>query len=184
MGVSMAEDNELDDLDENGAPGKGKLFLIIGIVVLLLIGAGAAFFLLSGDEEAGQQEASEEVVEEDDGEKIPQYHAVPKPKEPGMVIIMQPGTPFKQAQMSFRIFTYSPDLVDYMVKNDPMIRHHILNTLSLQESKLFLDKAGREKIQAAMKDALVEMMSNSKVEEEQKLGKKIEAVYFTTFILQ
>lgn len=182
----MADDKtDVDELEEGEAKGKGKLFLIIGIAVLLLIAvATAAFFLLSDDEEASGEEAVEEVVEEEEGEKVAQYYAVPKEKEPGMVIIMQPGTGFKQAQMSFRIFTYSPALVDYLAKNDPMIRHHILNTLSLQDNKLFIDKAGREKMQEALKKTLVDLLTNSQVEEEQKLSNKVEAVYFTTFILQ
>ena len=183
----MADENtDVDELEEGEGQGKGKLFLIIGLALLIIIGAAAAFFLLSGDDEAADGEAVEEVaeVEEDEGEKIPQYYAVPREKEPGMVIIMQPGTPFKQAQLSFRIFTYSPELVDFLVKNDPMIRHHILNTLSLQDNKLFLDKAGREKMQEALKKTLVDLLASSKIEEEQKLSNKVEAVYFATFILQ
>ena len=182
----MADENtDVEELDEEAAgKGKGKLFLIIGIVVLILIGAAGAFFFLSGDDEAAEDEVTEAVVEEDEGEKIALYHAVPKPKEPGMTIIMQPGTGYKQAQISFRIFSYSPDLVDYLVKNDPMIRHHILNTLSLQDPQLFISKAGREKMQQALKQTLVDLLQNSQVEEEQKLSNKVEAVYFTTFILQ
>ena len=182
----MADENtDVDELDEEGAgKSKNKLFLIIGVAVLLLIGVAGAFFFLSGDDEMTEDEAAEEVVEEEEGEKIAQYYAIPKPKEPGMTIIMQPGTGFKQAQMSFRIFTYSPELADYLVKNDPMIRHHILNTLSLQDSELFISKEGREKMQEALKKTLVDLLAKSKVEEEQKLSNKVEAVYFTTFILQ
>lgn len=182
------EDNEFDELEDGEGKGKGKLFLIIGIVVLVLMGAAGAFFLLSGDEEVADGEdakATEEiVVEEDQEERVAKYYAVPKEKEPGMVLILNPGTKFKQVQVSFRIFTYSPALTDYLVKNDPLIRHHILNTLSLQDSKLFLSRKGREKTQAALKDMLVKLLANSKNKEEQKLSKKVEAVYFSNFILQ
>lgn len=180
----MADEEAGIGEDGEGSGGKGKLLLIIGVVVVLLIAGGLAFFLLSGgDESAEVAEDATEVVEEE-GEKVAAYHAVPKPKEPGMVVILPPGTPFKQAQMSFRIFTYSPALIDYLVANDPKVRHHILNAVQLQDGKLFLDRAGREKLQAAIKDALVEMLNSSKVPEEQQLADKVDNVYFTTFILQ
>jgi flagellar basal body-associated protein FliL len=47
-----------------------------------------------------------------------------------------------------------------------------------------MSKAGREELQAAVKKTLVDMLSESKVEEEQKLAKKVEAIYFTGFVLQ
>ena len=181
----MAEDDDFEELEDDEAKGKGKLFLIIGLAALIVIGAAGAFFLLSGgEEEVAEGEVAEEVVEEEEGEKVAQYYAIPKEKEPGMVLILNPGTKFKQAQLSFRIFTYSPAVYEYLVKNDPLIKHHILNTLSLQDSNSCLSLKVSEKVQAALKDMLVELLANSDNEEEKKLGKKVEAVYFANFILQ
>lgn len=185
----MAEDeNKADELDEEaegGGSGKKKLFLIIGVVALLLIGvAGAAFFLMGDDSAEENTEEAAEVEEEEEGEKIAQYHAIPPAKASGMVISLLPGTGFKQAQVSLRVFTYSEALVDYLKQNDPMIRHHILNTLSTEESSKFMSKAGREQLQAALKKTLVDMLSESKVEEEKKLSNKVEEIYFTGFVLQ
>jgi len=183
----MAEEEKIEAEDgEEGGNGKGKLFLIIGVVALLLIGGGAAFFLLGGEEAPVDGEATEEAADavEEDGEKIAAYHAIPKTKEPGMVISLLPGTNFKQVQLSIRVFTYSPELVEYLEKNDPMLRHHIVNLLGTQESAKFIDRAGRESLQIELKDMFTDLLTNSKVEEEQKLAKKIEDVYFTEFILQ
>ncbi len=174
-----------EDGEAEGGKSKKKLFIIIGAVVLLLIGAAVPFLMMGGDEETEESEnAEEEVVEEDTGPKIPQYHAIPGKKEPGMIITMAPGTKFRQAQMSFRIFTYSSELVEYLKKNDPMIRHHILNTLSTADNAKFLDKAGREELQKELKQALVDVLANSANEEEKKLADKLENVYFNSFILQ
>ena len=101
-----------------------------------------------------------------------------------MVITMAPGTQFRQAQVSFRIFTYSSELVEYLKKNDPMIRHHVLNTLSTADNAKFLSKAGREELQKELKQALVDVLSNSGNEEDKILAEKVENVYFNTFILQ
>jgi flagellar FliL protein len=169
-----------------GGAGKKKLFLIIGIVVLLLVG-GIVGFLLMGGDEAAEGDASEKTAEaepEDEGEKIPIFYAIPKEREPGMVISLEPGTGFKRAQVSFRIFTYSSAVSDFLSANDPMIRHNLINTLTTQDNQKFLNKSGREDLQKTLKKMLSDLLKNSKNEEEQKLSNKIEDVYFTTFILQ
>ena len=182
-------DEQAEEFDEEGEGEGGKsrkkLYIIIGAVVLLLILAAVPFLMMGGDEEGEEEENTEdEVVEEDTGPKIPQYYAIPAKKEPGMTITMEPGSKFRQAQMSFRIFTYSSELVEYLKKNDPMIRHHILNTLSTADTANFLDKAGRENLQQDLKQALVDVLGKSSNEEDQKLADKLENVYFHTFILQ
>ena len=184
----MADEEPAEELteEEEGGAGKKKLFIIIGAVVLLLIlGGVAAVFLAGGDEESAEGEATEEVVEEEpQGEKIPIFYAVPKEREPGMVISLEPGTGFKRAQVSFRIFTYNQAVADYLAANDPMIRHNLINTLTTQDNQKFLNKSGREELQKSLKQMLSDLMKKSNNEEEQLLADKIEDVYFSTFILQ
>ncbi len=179
----MAEEENTTEAEEGGS--KKKLFIIIGAVVFLLIAGGVtAFFLLSGDESAEneeQQEVAAEAVEED---KVPTYYAVPKPKEPGLVISLLPGTRFKQAQINMTLFTNSPMLADYLVKNDPMIRHHIINYLSTEKPELFIDRKGREKMQEGLKNKLSEVIASSANEQDRLLADKLENVYFSKFILQ
>lgn len=182
----MAEDKaeELDGEDE-GSKSKKKLFIIIGAVVLLLIGAAVPFLMIGGDEDAEEAETTEEVApEEDSGPKIAQYHAIPGAREPGMTITMAPGTKFRTAQMSFRVLTYSPELVEYLKKNDPMVRHYILNTLTTADTSKFMDKAGREQLQQDLKKMMVEMLANSANPADQALSDKVEDIYFNTFIMQ
>lgn len=183
--------DEKDNVEEEGeGKGKGKLFIIIGVVVLLLIGGAAAFFLMGGEEEPKEGEKTEESAEaeedeeEEEGEKIAVFHALPGAKEPGLVISLNPGTKFKQVQISMRFMTYKQELVDYLAKNDPMIRHHVINLLGTQDPKKFMDRAGREELQQMIKDKIVELLENSKNKDEKKLKKKLEEVYFSSFILQ
>jgi flagellar basal body-associated protein FliL len=118
------------------------------------------------------------------GERIPIFYAIPKEKEPGMVISLEPGIGFKRAQVSFRVFTYNADVSDYLKANDPMIRHNLINTLTTQDNQKFLNKSGREELQITLTKMLSDLLKNSKNEEEQKLSDQIEDVYFSTFILQ
>jgi len=189
MGITMADEDQADEFAEEGegeaGAGKKKLFLIIGAVVLLLIAGAVPFLFMGGDDEAAEGEESAETAEvEDEGERIPIFHAVPKAKEPGMVISLEPGTGFKRAQVSFRIFTYSPAVSEFLTANDPMIRHNLINTLTTSDNQKFLNKSGREELQKTLKKMLSDLLKNSKNEEEQVLADKIEDVYFNTFILQ
>ncbi|MBT8438999.1 MAG: flagellar basal body-associated FliL family protein [Gammaproteobacteria bacterium] len=187
----MAEEDQADEFAEEGegegGAGKKKLFIIIGVVVLLLIGGTVPFLFMGGDDEAADGDETEQTAEaavEEEGEKIPIFHAVPKAKEPGMVISLEPGTGFKRAQVSFRIFTYSPAVSEFLTANDPMIRHNLINTLTTSDNQKFLNKSGREELQKTLKKMLSDLLKNSKNEEEQMLADKIEDVYFNTFILQ
>lgn len=184
----MADDNEVIDIGEEGeGSSKKKLFIIIGVVVLLIIGAAAAFFLMGGEDEAADPDKTEEVAEEEpeeEGEKIPSHYALPGVKEPGLIIPLQPGTAFRNAEISLKFFTYNQGMIDYLSKNDPMIRHHMINTLSTLESSKFTTRAGREEIQAALKAKVVEVLENSKSEEDKKLANKLEDIYFDKFVLE
>lgn len=187
----MAENEEEveDEFAEEGAEGGKKKLLIIGIAVavLLVIGGAAAFMLLGGDaEEAGDDEAAEEVAEADqpDGERVPYFYAVPKDREAGLVISLEPGTGYRQAQVSFRILTYSAALKDYLAANDPMIRHYLINTMTTTDTAKFLNKSGRIELQASLTEMLRDILAKSANEEEQQLADQVENVYFNTFVLQ
>ncbi len=186
----MADEDKAGEFTEEGEGGSGKkkLFIIIGAVVLLLIiGGVAAVLLMGGDDEAAEGDESgkaAETVAEEGGEKIPIFHAIPKAREPGMVISLEPGTGFKRAQISFRILTYSPEVSEYLKANDPMIRHNLINTLATSDNQKFLNKSGREELQKTLKQMLADLLKNSKNEQEQMLADKIEDIYFNTFILQ
>jgi flagellar FliL protein len=183
----MAKEPEKEKAGEEqeGGGSKTKLFIIIGVVVLLLIGGGVAAFLMMGgeEEEAGEEAAKEEVVAVEE-ESVATYLPVPGAKEPGFVIVLGEGSRFRQAQVSLMLFTHSPMLGEYLKKNDPMVRHHIVNYLGTEDVNNFTDRAGREKIQQGLKDKLIEAIKASPVEADKLLADKLEAVYFTQFVLQ
>ncbi len=182
----MAEEQQ-ETQEENADGGsKKKLFIIIGAVVFLLIASGVAAFMLLGgdDEETAETEESAPQTEEIEEDRIASYYALPRKKEPGFVIMLQEGTRFKQAQVSVKLFTYSSLLKDYLTTNDPMMRHHIVNYLGTEPAKNFIDRAGREKMQEGLRNKLVEVIESSANEQDKLLGKKLEDVYFTQFVLQ
>ena len=178
----MADD--LEDLSEEEGEGnsKKKLYLIIGVaMVVLLLGSSAAMYFLLGGDETGDADSTEQAVEvEEEGEKIATYYEM----KPEFILSLPSGGRFKQAQIGVQVFTYKPELVDYLRKNDPMLRHHLLNLLNAQDSDTLSERSGREKLQAAFKDKLVELIAASSNPEESALSTKVEQIYFTSFVLQ
>ncbi len=151
--------------EEEGGGSKKKLFIIIGAAVLLLvIAGGAAVFLLGGES------AEDGVVEE--GE--PMYHEF----EPTFVVNLAPGSDSRMLQVAIEIMARTPSVIDTLVANDPMIRHHILVLLEGKKSGEIMDAKGREALQKSIHDMLA-----GKLKELNEPG-EIKGVYFTQFVMQ
>lgn len=161
----MADEKNIatEDEEEEGGGSKKKLFIIIGAAaLLLLVAGGAAFFLIGGEPDDG-------VVE---GE--PMYHEL----EPTFVVNLAPGGDSRMLQVAIEIMARTPSVIDTLVANDPMIRHHILVLLEGQKSGEIMDAKGREVLQASIHEMLA-----AKLKELQEPG-EIKGVYFTQFVMQ
>jgi flagellar FliL protein len=171
----MADEQGTEELDlGEEKSGKSKLIIIIAAVAVLLIGGGvAAYFLLfSGDEEAADENA-EAVAEESESEKGPaEYLALDPP-----FVVTLPGKPsLLQVGVSVR-FT-SEGLADFVSHNDPMIRHNLLNLLSTVDAKELKQRAAKEALQKKMLGEL------NRILKELKAPGEVEALYFTSFVMQ
>jgi flagellar FliL protein len=171
----MADEKGTEDLDlGEEKSGKSKLIIIIAAVAVLLIGGGvAAYFLLfSGDDEE-TEEASEEVTEVSEKEAGPaEYLALNPP-----FVVTLPGKPsLLQVGVSVR-FT-GEGLADFVSHNDPMIRHNLLNLLSTADAKALKQRDAKEALQQQMLDEL------NRILKELKAPGEVEALYFTSFVMQ
>jgi len=180
----MAEEKLEEDLDlgeEKQGASKKKLIIIIGATVLvLLLGAGAAWFFMSGDDEADVKSAETEQTDSegkgtDGGEKGPaMYHSM----APVFVANLPPGSGAKMLQVGVDLMMRDPELLEFIKLNDPMIRHQLLNLFSTQDAKALRKRNGKEKLQAAALETI------QKIVKDQDGPGKLEAVYFTSFVMQ
>ena len=181
----MAEKQAEEDLDlgeEKQGASKGKLMIIIGAAVLVLaLCGGAAWFFMSGDEEAGAETADTEQADgdkkaaEEEEEKGPaMYHSL----APVFVANLPPGSGAKMLQVGVDVMMRSQELLDFIKLNDPMIRHKPLDLFSTQDAKTLRKRAGKEKLQAAALEVI------QKIVKEQDGPGKVEALYFTSFVMQ
>ncbi len=170
----MAKKSPEEDLDLGieQEPRSKKLIIIIAVALLVLIGTGVGvwWFLLSGDEE----QVAEESVEE---EKVKQP-AIYLPMEPAFVINLPAGSKAKLLQASIQVMSRGQETIDFIKHNDPMIRHNLLNLIGSHKDEELSTRDGKEKLQEEVKIAL------NKIIIDQGGSGEIEAVYFTSFVMQ
>lgn len=168
----MADAKIDEDLDLGiEKSSKKKLIIIIAAVLLLLIVGGVAgWFFLSGDEDS--EEATEETVVEETLPPI--YHAL----DPQFVVNLPPGGKAKMLQAGVQVMTRNAETVEFLKSNDPMIRHNLLNLFGEQEASSMSDRAGKEALQGKVLEIL------NKIIKDQSGPGEVEAVYFSSFVMQ
>ncbi len=168
----MADEKDIADDAAPAGGGKKKLILIVaGAVVLMSLGAGGAVFLFMGGEDSAPN-GEAEVVEEEQGDPV--YHAF----KPAFVVSLPPGGPAGMLQVGIDVMTRTPEVVEVLQANDPMLRHHIINLLEGQEAAALMTLEGKQALQTALHELL-----SDKLEEFDEPG-KIKGVYFTQLVLQ
>lgn len=173
----MADDDkelDLDSTDKKG--GKGKLILIIVLGFLLLTGAvvGTLFFtgvIGSGgkaDGDATETEAQEKAI----GPAI--YYEL----KPEFVVNFEGEQSANYLQVDIQLMTRDSAAVNIFKEHEPLIRNNILLVLSSQKYDELRTLAGKEKMRADVLATVQQVV-------EAEMGKpEVEAVYFTSFIMQ
>jgi len=169
-------DDELD-LGVEKAPTPWKKILIIGAAILLLIGVGGGitYFLVAPSEETKSENVADDKAEvEEKGPAI--YHNF----KPVFVVNLSPGgkRKAKMLQIDVQALMYSEELMDFLKHNDPMIRHHLLQLFGSRAASDLANREGKEKLQ---KDVLEELQ---RIVKEQGGPGSVEAVFFTSFVMQ
>ncbi len=172
-------DDELD-LGTEKAPAPWKKILVIALGMLLLVGVGVGityFLLAPSDEDTSQEAAQGGETEEKEEEKGP---AIYWDFEPVFVVNLSPDgkSRAKMLQIGVQALTRSEDLIEFLKHNDPMIRHHFLKLFGSRTASGLASRKGKEKLQ---EDVLKELQ---RIVDEQGGTGTVEAVFFTSFVMQ
>jgi flagellar FliL protein len=151
-----------------GAPKSKKLLFIIIAVVLLGGGAGAFFFLKGGDKKA--DEAHKEAV------VVPPIYVN---LDPPFVVNFEAEAAVRFLQVTVSIMTRDLHMEELLKKNDPRIRNDLLMLLGGQKYDTISTREGKEKLQSESLEAVRAVVKSAGGEPE-----KIEALYFTAFVMQ
>jgi flagellar FliL protein len=151
---------------EEGAPRRKKLLLII-LAVVLLGGGGGAFFFFSGGHKA------------DAKVEAPALPPIYVNLDPPFVVNFEAESMVRFLQVTVSIMTRDILIEEAIKKNDPRIRNDLLMLLGNQRYDTISTREGKEKLQAASLESVRAVVKSAGGE-----PGKVEALYFTAFVMQ
>jgi flagellar FliL protein len=160
------EDGEGVEGEEAPKKSKKLLFIILAVVLLGGGGGGAFFFLKGGHKEAVKTEAT--ILP-------PIYVSL----DPPFVVNFEAEAAVRFLQVTVSVMTRDAHTQELLKNNDPRIRNDLLMLLGNQKYDSISTREGKEKLQGASLEAVRTVVKSAGGE-----GEKIEALYFTAFVMQ
>jgi flagellar FliL protein len=151
--------------------GKGKLLILIAAAVVLIGGgAGTYFFLKGGNKKDATAAAKKEVV------KLPSIYV---PLDPPFVVNFDSGSSARFLQITVQLMTRAPESAEFIKAHDPVIRNDLLLLFGNQKADEVSTRDGKETLRQAALEAVRKIIS-----EEGGKAADLEALYFTSFVMQ
>ena len=168
----MADVPVLEAAAEDAAPKrKGKTLLIVMVlaVVLLAGGGAAAWFLLAPQGKQKHAEVKKEPL------AAPLYVAL----DPPFVVNFEAEQQVRFLQVTAQLMSRDPATIEMLKANDPVIRNDLLLLFGNQKYSVISTREGKESLRAQTLAAVRKIIAAAGGKPE-----KVEAVYFTSFVMQ
>jgi flagellar protein FliL len=168
----MADVPVLEAAAEDAAPKrKGKTLLIVMVlaVVLLAGGSAGAWFMLAPH---GKQKHAE-VKKEPLGPAL--YVAL----DPPFVVNFEAEQQVRFLQVTAQLMSRDPATIEMLKSNDPVVRNDLLLLFGNQKYSVISTREGKESLRAQTLAAVRKIIASAGGKPE-----KVEAVYFTSFVMQ
>ena len=158
---------------EEGAPAKkGGKGLIIAVVLLLVLGGGgfAAFKLMGHKDDPKSKEGpKKEAV-------LPARYVT---LDPPFVVNFEAESAVRFLQITVSVMTRDPEVEKLIKDNDPRIRNDLLFILGNQNYQSVSKQEGKNDLQNRCLEAVRTVVKDSGGD-----AAKVEALYFTSFVMQ
>jgi flagellar FliL protein len=153
-------------------PKKGKLGFILIVLVLLLGGGGAAAYFMLADHNDAKAAAAEEA-------KSATAPALYVPLDPPFVVNFEAEQLVRFLQVTVQVMSRDPATIDLIKANDPVVRNDLLLLLGNQNYATISSREGKEKLRQQALEAVRKVVTNAGGK-----ASKVEAIYFTSFVMQ
>ena len=155
-------------------PRKSSKLLIIIIAAVLVLGGGgaAAYFAFAGGEKDAKADATKP-------EEHPKSPAIFVALDPPFVVNFEAEQLVRFLQVTVQVMSRDPITVDLIKQNDPIVRNDLLLLLGNQDYNTISSREGKEKLRQLALETIRKVVTNAG-------GKAdaVEAVYFTSFVMQ
>ena len=165
----MAEATAAPTANEAGAGKKGKGRLLLLIVVLLVLGGGGAGAWWWWSSQAKPKVAAVAAPEP------PHYLAL----DPPFVVNFDSEQTSRFLQITVQLMSRDPATIELLKANDPVVRNNLLLLFGNQKYSELSTRAGKEALRGQALASAREVIGAAGGHPE-----KLEAVYFTTFVMQ
>lgn len=190
---SKEKSDEKNDVEvvEGGSAAKSKPWLLIAVIVLssilVLAGAigGTVYFMSRGTHkvpdaaakaDAGESaDAAEEDSEGKDDKPAPANYV---PLDPPFVVNFEGNSAARFLQINVEVMSRKPEYAEHIKKHMPVIRNNLVLLFGSQTYEQVSTLKGKEELR---QKALTEVQ---KILEEETGESGIEALYFTSFVMQ
>lgn len=150
-----------------------KSWLLLIIVALLVLGAGGAgaWFMLAGNT-TGKKTDAKKV-------EPPKSAALYVALDPPFVVNFEAEQLVRFLQVTVQVMSRDPATIDLIRTNDPVVRNDLLLLLGNQDYTTISTREGKEKLRQQSLEAVRKVVVSAGGKAE-----AVEAVYFTSFVMQ
>jgi flagellar FliL protein len=169
-----------------GGSGKGMKILVGVMALLLMVAVGAVSYLLghrsapaaaATADSAGTEHADAKTESSSDS-KGGGHDALYLALDPPFVVNFQSDTAARFLQVGVQLMARDQKALDAAKASEPAVRNALVMLFSSQDAKTLISREGKEKLRS---DSLDEI---KKIVADRTKGATIEAVYFTSFVMQ
>lgn len=148
--------------------------IIVAVVVALVAGGATAYFVAKRK----PQESTAANAKQD--AKEPRAPAVYVEFDPPFVVNFEARGLVRFLQVTVQIMTRDTEVAELVKKHDPRIRNDLLMLLGNQTYETLSTRAGKEQLRTEALQVVAEVLDS----EAPGTGRKIEDLYFTSFVMQ
>jgi len=158
----------------------GPGLLVIILAALLAAGAaGAGVYFMTAKKDASAADAEHGDAKDAKDSKKPKLPAVYLKLDPPFVANFEARGAMRFLQVSVEIMTRDPEAAELVRLHDPMIRNDLLMLFGGQTYDVISTQDGKEQLRSKALDVVRHVITVQGGD-----GKKIEQVYFTSFVMQ
>jgi flagellar FliL protein len=160
---------------EEGPKKKSKLLFIIIAVVVLGGGGAGAWFMFKPKPAAAATNAEATA----DKPAAPRSAALYYKFDPAFVVNFGGEGSARYLQVMVEAMTRDAAVLELIKSNEPAVRNDLVLLFSSQDNATLMSPEGKEKLRAATLEAVRKVIGTEGGD-----GKLVEAVYFTSFVIQ
>ncbi len=159
--------------------GKKKLIIFIAIGVAALGGLGAGAWLMFGGKHEDAKGKKQTSAQKEQKEETPKGPLQFVELDPPFVVNFQAEQAVRFLQVSAQVMSRDLETIELLKTSNPIIRNDLLLLLGNQNYQTVSTLEGKEKLRGQALEAVRKVVSQNGGE-----AKNVEAVYFTSFVMQ